>query len=203
MGRVKTQEKVVEYYQIIGKETQRLAAMVNKILNFSKMENGKRQFNFTVCNLNEITHKVLETYEFHLESKEFTYTYQPDINIPNGFCDAEAVADSIINLIDNAVKYSRDTKKIEITTGLAKKMAWIEVKDYGIGIAKKNQKLVFDKFYRVTNENLANEVKGTGLGLSIVAETIKAHKGKITLNSKLGEGSAFRLYFPVIQQNIK
>jgi two-component system, OmpR family, phosphate regulon sensor histidine kinase PhoR len=203
MGRVKTAEKTQEYYSIISKETQRLAAMVNKILSFSKMESGTRPFKSEVCNLNDITQKVVDTYRFHLGSKGFELQFTKGEFLSSMLGDAEAIGDAIINLIDNAIKYSRDIRQVEVTTGLLKDFVWVEVKDYGLGIAKKHQKLVFDKFYRVTAGNLANEVKGTGLGLSIVNETVKAHKGKITLQSKTGEGSTFKLFFPIIQESFK
>lgn len=202
MGRVKTSEKVHEYYQIITKETQRLTGIVNKILNFSKMENGKRQFKPVACNLNHITADVLETYDFHLKNKGFEFSFSPDEQMPDTYCDNDAIADALINLIDNAVKYSGDRKKIEIRTGFDRRTVFVEVQDFGIGISKKYQKLIFDKFYRVTTGNLANVAKGTGLGLAIVHEIVKAHKGKITLHSKPGEGSTFRLYFPVIQDSL-
>jgi two-component system phosphate regulon sensor histidine kinase PhoR len=200
MGRVTAAEKVQEYYQIIGIETQRLANMVDKILSFSKIESGKRVYKSEICNLNSITEQILETYHFHLNNKNFNLKFNPEQPLPNIFGDKEAIADAIINLIDNGIKYSRDDKKIELSTGLEKRMVYIEVKDYGRGIAKKDQKLIFDKFFRVTNQNLANEVKGTGLGLSIVQEIVKAHKGKITLQSKLDAGSTFRLYFPILHK---
>lgn len=197
MGRVKTAEKVKEYYQIITKETQRLAGMVDKILNFSKLESGKRTLKFDICQLNEITQKVLNTYAFHLSNQGFSSTFIAADNLPHISCDADAVADALINLIENAVKYSTDKKQIEISTGKSKKYVFVEVKDFGMGISKKHQKLIFDKFYRVSNENLANKVKGTGLGLALVNETMKRHKGKIVLSSKLHEGSTFRLLFPL------
>jgi two-component system, OmpR family, phosphate regulon sensor histidine kinase PhoR len=200
MGRVKTVEKVQEYYKIIGTETHRLSSMVDKILSFSKIESGKRIYKSEICNLNLITEQILETYHFHLNNKNFHLQFSPEQPLPNISGDKEAIADAIINLIDNGIKYSRDIKKIDISTGIEKRKVYIEVKDYGRGIAKKDQKLVFDKFFRVTNQNLANEVKGTGLGLSIVQEIVKAHKGKITLTSKPDAGSTFRLYFPILHK---
>ncbi|MBN1116399.1 MAG: HAMP domain-containing histidine kinase [Bacteroidales bacterium] len=197
MGRVKTKEKTTEYYEIISKETQRLTGMVNKILNFSKLESGKRKLKFIDCNLNKIAEEVLETYKFHLKNKNFEYKFSPANTLPGITCDNESIADALVNLLDNAIKYSGDTKLIEIKTGADKKYSWIEVKDLGIGILKKHQKLIFDKFYRVTQGNLSGKAKGTGLGLSIVKEIVDSHKGKIFLESKVGEGSTFRLYFPI------
>jgi two-component system phosphate regulon sensor histidine kinase PhoR len=201
MGRIRTREKTNEYYEIIGKETRRLTGIVNKILNFSRLEGGKHQFKFEVCNLNTIAESVMETYQFHLKKKGFELKFYPSDNVPCCKCDKESVVDAIINLLDNAQKYSVHNKKIELKTGVKKKYVFAEVKDYGPGIPKRNQKFVFDKFYRVTTGDLANDVKGSGLGLAIVSEIVKAHHGKVTLNSKPGEGCAFRLYLPIIKDS--
>jgi two-component system phosphate regulon sensor histidine kinase PhoR len=197
MGRVKSIGKTKEYYQIIGKEAVRLSGIVDKILNFSKLESEKRILKFSSCCLNAITQKVLDTYEFHLTKQNFQCHFMPQENLPEIICDGESVADALINLIENAVKYSTHKKQIEIKTGYSKNFIYVEVTDFGMGISKKHQQLIFDKFYRVSNENLANKVKGTGLGLAIVQETMKRHKGKISLSSKLNEGSTFRLLFPI------
>lgn len=197
MGRLKTAEKIKEYYNIIGTETQRLTDMVNRILNFSRLESGRQKFDFSSCDLNTITASVLETYEFHLQKKGFDIEFHAGDHLPLIQCDKERIADAIINLIDNAIKYSNENKKIELFTGTSRNFSYVEVKDYGPGIPRKKQKQVFDKFYRVTSGNLAHEVKGTGLGLAIVSEIVKAHKGEVSLNSEPGMGCSFRLSFPV------
>jgi two-component system phosphate regulon sensor histidine kinase PhoR len=196
MGRIRTEEKIKEYYGVIRSETGRLTDMVNKILNFSRLESGRQKFDFSGCDLNTITHDVLETYEFHLRNKGFEVEFHPASAMPDINCDKDRIADALINLIDNAVKYSREQKRIEIKTGTIKNHAFVEVKDFGPGIPRKKQKQVFDKFYRVTAGDLANEIKGTGLGLSIVSEIVKAHKGKVSLSSPPGQGCTFRLFFP-------
>jgi two-component system phosphate regulon sensor histidine kinase PhoR len=196
MGRVKTREKVQEYYRIISNETNRLTSIVDKILNFSKLENNKRELHFEACDLNQISQQVLDTYAYHLVDKGFRIQFNLHEPLLPVYCDSGAVAEALINLIDNAVKYSGNSREVVLTTGQNKRYVYVEVRDYGMGIAKKHQKLVFDKFYRVTNQQLANQVKGTGLGLALVRETMKNHQGKVSLSSKLNEGSTFRLYFP-------
>jgi two-component system phosphate regulon sensor histidine kinase PhoR len=196
MGRVKTHEKVQEYYRIINNETNRLTRIVDKVLNFSKLENNKRELHFEACDLNRVSQQVLDTYAYHLVDKGFCIQFNPHKPLSQVYCDSGAVAEALINLIDNAVKYSNNSREVALSTGQNKRYVYVEVRDYGMGIAKKNQKLVFDKFYRVTNQQLANQVKGTGLGLALVRETMKNHQGKVSLSSKLNEGSTFRLYFP-------
>ncbi|PLX12085.1 MAG: hypothetical protein C0598_06690 [Marinilabiliales bacterium] len=111
--------------------------------------------------------------------------------------DSEAITDAIINLIDNAIKYSSENKQIEIETKADKEGVFVAIRDFGLGIEEKYQKMVFDKFYRITEGNLAHKAKGSGIGLSIVSHIMEAHKGSVKLISKLGEGSTFILSFPV------
>jgi two-component system phosphate regulon sensor histidine kinase PhoR len=111
--------------------------------------------------------------------------------------DKDAVTEAVVNLIDNAIKYSGDRREIGVRTGSDTQFAWIEVEDHGIGISDKNQKYIFDKFFRVTEKDLANRVKGSGLGLAIVKHIMEAHKGEIKVSSSPGAGSSFRLLFPI------
>ena len=196
MGRIKTEEKKKEYYSIISQEANRLGKIVNSILNFSKMEAGKRQYNFVDSYLNDIAVNVYRSYKFHLEQKGFTFNIVKDETIPIIKLDEEAVSEAIVNLVDNAVKYSDNIKEITIRTGQENNFAFVEVEDKGIGIHEKDQKKIFDKFFRVSSGNVHN-IKGSGLGLSIVKYIMDAHKGKIQLSSEVGIGSKFRLLFPL------
>lgn len=194
MGRVRTEEKKEEYYQIISRETERLSNIVNKILNFSQIEAGKRKYNFSDNDLNEIIAKIYDNYQFHLKNKGFNFTclYSESELLIN--CDPEAVAEAVINLIDNAVKYSADKKEITINTRVDSGLVLVEIKDSGIGISGDDQKRIYEKFFRVST-GLVHNTKGTGLGLAIVKHIIDAHQAKIELFSKLGEGSRFVLKF--------
>ncbi|OGU68180.1 MAG: hypothetical protein A2W30_09140 [Ignavibacteria bacterium RBG_16_36_9] len=196
MDRVKTDEKKKEYYSIISQEANRLGKIVNSILNFSKMEAGKRQYNFVDSYLNDVAENVYRSYKFHLEQKGFTFKILKDETIPIIKIDEEAVSEAIVNLVDNAVKYSDNEKSITIRTGMENNYAFVEVEDKGIGIPDKDQKKVYEKFFRVSGGNIHN-VKGSGLGLSIVKHIVDAHKGKIELNSEVNKGSKFRLMLPL------
>lgn len=196
MDRVKTEEKKKEYYSIISHESNRLGKIVNTILNFSKMEAGKRKFNFAEEDLNEIAVQIYQNYSYHLYNKGFDFEYEPGIDIPKVMIDREAISEAIVNLIDNAVKYSADTKFIKIIIGSENGFVFTEISDKGIGVSEEDQKKIFDKFYRVSS-GLVHNTKGTGLGLSLVKQIMDAHKGKIILKSKVGEGSSFKLMFPI------
>lgn len=195
MDRVKTEEKKKEYYSIISHESNRLGRIVNSILNFSKMEAGKRKFNFEEEDLNDIVLQIYQNYSYHLYNKGYDFEFEPGINIPKVAVDREAISEAIVNLIDNAVKYSSENKFIKMILSSEKDYTFIEIQDKGIGISDDDQKKVFDKFYRVSS-GLVHTTKGTGLGLSLVKQIMDAHNGRIELKSKLGEGTSFKLIFP-------
>ena len=197
MGRVTSTAKIKEYYSVILNETTRLSGIVNRILNFSQIESNKRKYTFSSSDLNEIVENAARSFRYSLENKGFSYKFIPADDLPEIMIDREAVTDAIMNLVDNAMKYSLDIKDIVISTGSSDKFIYVDVEDHGIGISAKNQKYIFDKFYRVSETNLANKVKGSGLGLAIVKHIIEAHEGKITIRSSQGSGSRFRLSFPV------
>ena len=195
MDRIKSEEKKKEYYSIIHQETNRLSRMVSSILNFSKMEAGKREYNFSKNDINLIIQQILDTYDYHFSSKGFSCKFdKQDLSIIK--CDKEAISEAIINLIDNAIKYSSNKKMITIRTGSNNNFIYFEVEDYGIGISKEEQKKVFDKFFRASTGNI-HDTKGTGLGLSIVKSIIEAHNGNIILTSTVNEGSIFRILLPI------
>jgi two-component system phosphate regulon sensor histidine kinase PhoR len=196
MGRVRTEEKKQEYYGIISQETARLSRIVNSILNFSRIEAGKRNFNFVDTFLNDIVENVFSSYKVHLAQNGFEAILEKDDSIPVQKLDEEAVSEAFMNLLDNAVKYSMKNKKLLVRTGFGKGFSFVEVKDYGIGIPKEDQKKIYEKFFRV-GSGLVHNVKGTGLGLSIVKHIVEAHKGIVELESEPGEGSLFRLKFPL------
>lgn len=197
LGRVKSEEKRAQYYSIISSESQRLSRIVNTILNFSKMEAGKREFKFETIDLNDVAKKIVDNYAFHLKNKSFSLITSFDDQKLMCDADAEAIEETIINLIDNAVKYSKDKKEIEITTGADESKVFCFVKDQGIGITQEDQEKVFDKFFRAS-KGLVHDVKGTGMGLSIVSQIVKAHGGEIKLESSPGKGSKFTIFLPKI-----
>ena len=200
MGRAKTEEKQSEYYNIIQQETERLSKIVNKILSFSKIESGKWKYHFVKADLNSVIEKIYCNYKFHLQNNGFEFRFEP-INGPlESSFDPEAVSEAVINLIDNAVKYCSEKKKIVIKTGKQQENLFVDVEDSGVGISREDQQKIFDKFYRVTTGNVHN-TKGTGLGLALVKHIVDAHKGKIELTSQPGKGSIFRLIFPIEKTN--
>lgn len=196
LDRIKTEEKKKEYYRIISQETGRLSNIVNRILNFAKTESGKRTYKFSQTEVNDFVQKIYDTYKFHLSNSGFNFILELKENLPIIEIDQEAISEAIINLIDNAMKYSYERKKITLRTAANEEFVFIEVRDEGIGIKKEDLKRVFEKFVRISDGEIHN-TKGTGLGLSLVSQIIEAHNGKVELLSTYGKGSLFRLMFPV------
>jgi len=195
MKRVPTEEKKQEYYDTIVQESERLTRLVNNILNFSRIEAGRKEYHFTGVDLNAVTGGVLKSYESHLLQQGFVLSVELDDPIPAVHADAEAVSESLLNIIDNAIKYSRTDKRLRIATGALHGGAYVEVEDHGIGIEPHHQKKIFEKFYRVSS-GLVHNTKGSGLGLTLVQHIMDAHHGTVTVKSEPGKGSTFRLAFP-------
>jgi two-component system phosphate regulon sensor histidine kinase PhoR len=200
MDRVKNENKRREYYKIISQETNRLSRIVNSILNFSKMEADKRKYNFEQVNVNNLIEEILSTYQFHLENQGFEVNFEKVSSLPAIKADREAVSEAVINLLDNAIKYSKEIKEISIKTGREKNHIYCEIKDKGIGITEEEQKKIFEKFYRASSGSIHN-TKGTGLGLSIVKHIMNAHNGRIEFSSEIGIGSCFKLLFRFNESN--
>jgi two-component system phosphate regulon sensor histidine kinase PhoR len=196
LKRVQAEEKKQEYYETILGEAERLTHLINNILNFSRMEAGKKQYHFEPTALNDVVSGVVKTYDSHLTHEGFTTSLQLTEDLPVFNADREAVAEALINILDNAVKYAGTEKYVRIATGRTDSMNYVEVEDHGIGIEKHHHGKIFENFYRVST-GLTNNVKGSGLGLALVRHIMNAHGGTIELESTPGKGSTFRLLFPI------
>lgn len=196
MGRVKTEKKKKEYYDIILHETERLTRLINNILNFSRMESRTRKFHFRLSNVNEIIESVLSIYSYQFEQLKFHVEKSLDGKLPDIEIDDEAIAEALHNLIDNAIKYSNQEKFIRITTFADKRNIVLTVEDHGIGIPQEHHIKIFEKFYRVSH-GLIHTAKGSGLGLAIVQHIIHSHGGTISVESEIGKGSRFVISLPI------
>lgn len=200
LGRIKDEVKRQEYYSVISGEAERLGKIVNNILNFSKMEAGKRKYNFIHSDLSDLVTHILSTYTFHLEKSGFNLVFNNSVSEAKLNCDTEALSEAVINLIDNAVKYSKEKKEIVVSLYQNKERYFLSIKDFGIGIPSKDINKIFDKFYRVST-GLRHNTKGTGIGLSIVKHIVEAHNGFINVKSKENAGSEFIIELPINEGN--
>jgi len=194
LGRV-PEARQRDYVRTIAGEAGRLTRLVNNILNFSRLENGRKEVAEAPFALNGVVDEALALYRFHLDDTGFTVETDLAEPSPRALGDREATSEALVNLIDNAVKYSEDEKHLAVATGAADGTVWVEVRDRGPGIALREQKRIFDEFYRVPTGTVHN-AKGTGLGLALVKRLAEAQSGGVTVRSTLGEGSTFRLTLP-------
>jgi signal transduction histidine kinase len=196
LGRVKNEDKKLEYYRIIRHESRRLNKMIDNILDFSKIEAGRKTYNFAHCDMAEVIENVLASYRYQISNSGFEVQTNIQPELPPVLIDRDAMAQAVSNLLDNAIKYSGEVKRLSISVGTVRSYLSIEIADHGIGISRAEQAKIFEKFYRV-GDGLVHDVKGSGLGLSLVKHIVEAHQGTISVESDVGKGSRFTILLPL------
>ena len=196
LGRITTPEKKQQYYRIIRKESERLTALINNILDFSRIEAGHKEYEFRNTDIAELVHNTLESYRYQIEQQGFAFEESIDANLPSVPVDREAIARALVNLVNNALKYSTEEKFLGVKLYRENGVVKLEVADHGIGIARRDQSKIFEKFYRA-GDPLVHNTKGSGLGLSLVRHITHAHGGEIAVESTPGKGSKFTLSLPL------
>jgi signal transduction histidine kinase len=196
LGRIKTQEKKEEYYRIIRKESERLGRLINNILDFSRIEAGRKEYELRETDIAELVRNTLDAYRYQIERNGFEFEMNIDSSIPTMPVDREAIARALVNLVNNALKYSADEKVLVVRLYRANGAVKLEVADHGIGIARREQAKIFEKFYR-TGDALVHNTKGSGLGLSLVRHITHAHGGQVEVESTPGKGSKFTMSLPL------
>jgi signal transduction histidine kinase len=197
MGRLKSQEKYQEYYSIIRKESERLTALINNILDFSRIEAGRKEYDFRETDMRELVRNTLESYRYQIEQSGFDFEEKIAEDVPALRVDREAMARSLLNLVNNSLKYSQDRKYLGVKLYKVNGSVNLEVEDHGIGIPLQERGKIFEKFYRV-GDPLVHNTKGSGLGLSLVQHIVQAHGGEVHVDSTPGQGSKFTISLPVV-----
>jgi signal transduction histidine kinase len=192
MDRVRSPQKLAQYLNIIRSEVTRLSSLVQRILEFSRLQQP-RAFEFETVDLGALVRETVAAFEQSL-SGQFTFSVD-ETGRPFVRADPAAIEQALVNLLDNAVKYSGDIREVTVKLRTVANDAVIEVIDRGIGIDRADQRHIFEKFYRGRGASLHRE--GFGLGLPIVQELVRAHRGVIEVESTLGQGSTFRLRLPL------
>lgn len=196
LGRVRNVERAQEYYRIINTEARKLTRLIENILDFSRMEAGLRPYNTAPADIGEVARQVLDDMSSQFNQMQFNVRLQVDPGLPRVNVDEDAVEQAIENLLANAMKYSGESREIDVHVGRANSHLCVSVKDHGIGISRREQKRIFRKFYRV-NSGLGGGPQGTGLGLAIVDHTMRGHGGFVRVDSEPAHGSTFTLHFPI------
>src|SRR5207245_6487867 len=168
----------------IRKESERLTALINNILDFSRIEAGRKEYDFRETDLRELVRNTLESYRYQIEQHGFTLEENIG-DVPALRVDREAMARSLVNLVNNALKYSQDRKYIGVNLYRDNGSLKLEVVDHGIGIPHQEQSKIFEKFYRV-GDPLVHNTKGSGMGLSLVRHIAQAQGGDSLADSSHG-----------------
>ena len=190
---VKSQDKAREYYKGMRQESERLSRLIENVLDFSRIQKGRKKYSFVLGDLNESVKAVTEVMRSYAAQAGFTIQLEPAELEPITF-DADAVTQVVINLLDNAVKYAHNAedKTIKVRTRSEGHFVVIEVEDHGPGIPHKQQDKVFDVFYRCEAE-ATRQTKGTGLGLALVSKFAQAHDGFVEILAAKPHGAIFRV----------
>lgn len=190
LNRASSEQEAREFLRVIADETERLSRLTERILDFSRMEAGRKAYHFSPLDIRDLIQRSLAACRPMIEEAGFLVTVEVDEDLPPISADHDAMIEVLINLVSNAIKYSPEEKKIGIVARRERDFVAISVSDRGIGIPKSEHKKIFEKFYRVECRRTC-EVGGSGIGLSLVDHIVSAHQGAVDVASKPGEGSTF------------
>jgi signal transduction histidine kinase len=196
LGRVPDERTRTEYLATITNESERLTRLVDNVLDFSKIEQGKKAYHMKPTALADVVRSAARAMQYPLAQSGFSLNVSIDDQLPAIDADADALQQAILNLLSNAMKYSGRASPIELRLAREDGEAIIQVTDHGIGIPQEEQPRIFEKFYRVRSPQ-TEAVGGTGLGLTLVKHIVEAHRGRVDLRSEVGHGSTFAIRLPL------
>ncbi len=196
LGRLQDPAKQSEALEIIAEETTRLSGLINRLLDWARMESGRRSYQLRREPVDAIVDDALDAFAPQRLDQRVKLTRSVAPDLPPVLADRRALSDALLDLLNNAYKYTNGAeKRIEVRASRVGPTVLLEVSDNGPGIAPREQKRIFEKFYRGT-EPLLRAVEGTGLGLAMVKHIVAAHGGKVTVASDLGKGATFTIALP-------
>jgi signal transduction histidine kinase/tetratricopeptide (TPR) repeat protein len=198
MGRLRDERTRNEYLETIVNECERLARLVDNVLDFSKIEQGKKIYRMRTVRLEDVARSAVRAMQFPLAQQGFQLHFSAAIDLPELRADDDAIQQAILNLLTNAMKYSGDSRQIDLRLCARNGDAVIEVVDHGLGMEPEEQQHVFEKFYRAPSHE-SRLIAGTGLGLTLVAHIAQAHGGRVDVESAVGSGSTFSVIIPIKQ----
>jgi len=198
-GRVPSDERRQRYYDVLVEQSGRLSSLVTNILDIARIEEGRKEFEFETFNVGELVEEVVSTAEHQWRHEGFVIHADVERPLPSIEADRASIAQAVSNLIDNAVKYSGDSREVHVRAFAADGQLTISVQDFGIGIKEEDLDRVFERFYRGGDE-LTRSVKGSGLGLTLVVQIVEAHNGTVHVESEVGQGSTFSITLPVSRE---
>jgi two-component system phosphate regulon sensor histidine kinase PhoR len=198
MGRLADPARQREALSIIAQETERLSALIARLLDWARMESGKRTYDFRRQEVGPVVDDALRAVEPLRVQTGADLVRKLAPGLPHVYVDRNAIGDALVDLLQNAFKYTGAEKRIEVAVRSAGNALEIVVSDNGPGIPGADQKRIFDKFYR-GKDPLDRSIEGSGLGLSMVKHVVEAHGGKVSVRSELGKGAAFTVLLPAAE----
>ena len=196
-GRVEEPEKVVEYGRRIEHESDRLRRLIDNVLDFARIESVETRYRSEEALIEDVVAGAINAVDAHRERDGFSISVNwPDTMLPIVRIDAQAMMQVLVNLLDNAMKYSGRSRRVQVDVFRCEDHVGVRVADFGIGIAPDDHERIFRQFYRTTVA-VDNSVHGTGLGLAIARHVVLAHGGSIEVDSRLGRGASFTVRIPV------
>lgn len=169
---------------------------MDNILDFTKMEEGQKRFGFETVEMAPLLEEIVSTFQHRVRHEGFTVHANLDQPLPTIQVDRAAITQAVTNLIDNAIKYSCEARKVCVRAFVESQDLIVAVEDFGVGIRPEEIDKVFERFYRGGDE-LTRTVKGSGLGLTLVKQIVEAHHGNVQVESQLGKGSTFSIRLPL------
>jgi signal transduction histidine kinase len=199
MGRVPEEARRQEYYRVITREAERLSRLIENVLDFSRIEGGRRRYDIIRRPVEPLVRETLEAFAYPLAQQGFKVEVTCAPDLPEVPLDAHAVGQALANLVDNAIKYSADDRALSVEARVEGGELAVSVTDRGIGIPPAEQARIFDKFYRVGRSETQGR-RGSGVGLALVRHVAEAHGGRVIVQSAPGEGSRFTLRLPLAER---
>ncbi|MCX6179565.1 MAG: ATP-binding protein [Chlorobiales bacterium] len=200
-GAMHDPEHATSFLQIILQASQQLTALVNDVLDLSKIESGHIEYQFMAVDIKRVIAESVNLLQLSLNKKEIKLDIHLPDDLPLVYADAIYMEIVIRNLLDNAIKYVDERNgKIRISAFRSNNNIQVEVEDNGVGIAKANLSRIFERFYRVDKAR-SRQLGGTGLGLSIVKHIVLAHKGNVEVRSRVNQGTVFTIILPIAPEN--
>jgi signal transduction histidine kinase len=196
MGRVPDEARRREYYRVITREGERLSRLIDNVLDFSRIESGRRRYEPLLTAVEPLVRETLEAFGYPLREQGFDVAVRVAPDLPEVPLDAEAVSQALGNLVDNAIKYSGPRKVLRVEASVRHGHLALAVEDEGVGIPREEHGRIFEKFYRVGRSDTQGR-RGSGVGLALVRHVAEAHGGRVTVESRPGAGSRFTLWLPL------